>query len=91
MRGASFLAKPNYPHIAPPHGITFDFDDRGSPSLVYPFYTSGDLMSYLQAIPQANRLELVRNWLTYESIVFTDSIDSPGGVRISLSPAWILQ
>ncbi|KAF8680700.1 hypothetical protein AX14_004496 [Amanita brunnescens Koide BX004] len=59
IREASILAKLNHPHITPFYGISFDFDKADSPCLVYPFYASGDLMSYLKETPQASRLELI--------------------------------
>ncbi|KAK2463096.1 hypothetical protein APHAL10511_004751 [Amanita phalloides] len=59
IREASILCKLNHPHITPFYGISFDFGRPDSPCLVYPFYESGDLMSYLQANPQADRLRLI--------------------------------
>ncbi|KAF8629574.1 hypothetical protein AX15_003384 [Amanita polypyramis BW_CC] len=58
-REASILCRLHHPHIIPFYGISFDFDRQDTPSLVYPFFKSGDIVSYLKAFPQTNRLELI--------------------------------
>ncbi|KAF8633261.1 hypothetical protein AX17_004437 [Amanita inopinata Kibby_2008] len=58
LREARVWSRLNHPHIAPFYGVSLDFDRRDSPCLVYPYYKSGDLVSYLKTVPKANRLQL---------------------------------
>jgi hypothetical protein len=49
----------NHPNITPFFGLCFDLDQRLAPGLVCPYYSHGDVSSYLQQFPKADRMLLV--------------------------------
>ncbi|PFH52168.1 hypothetical protein AMATHDRAFT_122967, partial [Amanita thiersii Skay4041] len=55
-REALVWSRINHPNVVPLYGISWDFDRQDNPCLVFPYYQSGDLVTYLKKFPQADRL-----------------------------------
>jgi serine/threonine protein kinase len=48
-----------HPAVVPFYGVSYDLGRPGSPSLISPYYQNGNISTYLQRNPGADRLKLV--------------------------------
>jgi hypothetical protein len=73
-----------HPQITPFFGVCFDLDRPGIPSLVCPYYKNGDITTYIQAHPEADRLNLVNHVAIYEGFWMSELciiLGHPSGCR----------
>jgi len=59
LREARVWSQVNHPNITPFYGVCFDLGPPSTPCLVCPYFVNGNLATYLQQNPLADRLKFV--------------------------------